>query len=99
MFARLANDSRRLGVLRGVQTSAAVAQAIKDANAALDITVGTQIAIGTSLTNAPASALVATLAAFNEGKAKPPASRSRWTSKLSSITCDRCCDAMGWMVE
>ena len=63
-----------LNVLRGVQVSAAVAQAIKDANAGLNITVGTKIDIGTSLTNAQVSALVSTLAGFNEGKTKPPVS-------------------------
>jgi hypothetical protein len=63
-----------LNVLRGVQVNAAVKQAIIDANAALEVTVGAQIVIGTSLANAPASALVATLAGFNEGKTKPPVS-------------------------
>ena len=63
-----------LNVLRGVQVTAAVKQAIIDANAALAVTVGAQIVIGTSLANAPVSALVATLAGFNEGKTKPPAS-------------------------
>jgi hypothetical protein len=63
-----------LNVLRGVQASALVKQAIIDANAGIKIDIASKIEITTTLTNAQVSALVATLAGFNEGKTKPPAS-------------------------
>ena len=63
----------QLNILRGVQTSSAVNQAVTDAHAALRITLGTSITIGSSLSTARASALVSTLTSFNEGKTKPPA--------------------------
>lgn len=62
-----------LNVLRGVQASSQVNQAIADANAALVISLGSQITIGGSLASSQASALVTALAAFNDGKTKPPA--------------------------
>jgi hypothetical protein len=63
-----------LNVLRGVQASLQVNQAIADANAALEISLGSQITIGPSLASSQVSALVSTLTAFNEGKTKPPPS-------------------------
>jgi len=63
-----------LNVLRGVQASSQVDQAIADANAALEITLGSPITIGPSLASAQASTLVDALTAFNEGKTKPPPS-------------------------
>ena len=63
----------QLNILRGVQASPAVNQAVTDANAALQITLGTHITIASSLSTARASALVTTLTSFNEGKTKPPA--------------------------
>lgn len=62
-----------LNVLRGVQASAPVMQAITDANAAIRITLGSQITIATSLNPSRLSALITALTAFNEGKTKPPA--------------------------
>ena len=63
----------QLNLLRGVQASSAVNQAVTDAHAALQITLGTPITISSSLSTARASALVSTLTSFNEGKTKPPA--------------------------
>jgi len=62
----------QLNLLRGVQASSAVNQAVSDANAALQITLGTPITIASSLSTARASALVSALTSFNEGKTKPP---------------------------
>jgi hypothetical protein len=63
----------QLNLLRGVQASSAVNQAVTDAHAALQITLGTPTTIASSLSTARASALVSTLTSFNEGKTKPPA--------------------------
>ena len=62
-----------LNVLRGVQPNAQVLQAMIDANAAIQIALGTQIALTSALTPAQLSALVNTLTAFNEGKTSVPA--------------------------
>ena len=67
-----------LNVLRGVQPPAQVAQAIADADAGIAIIIGGQgqIQLASTLTKAQLSALVNTLAAFNEGKLKGPATPS-----------------------
>ena len=62
-----------LNVLRGVQPDAPVLQAMADANVALQITLGAQITLTSALTPAELSAMVKTLAAFNEGKTSVPA--------------------------
>jgi hypothetical protein len=93
-------------VLRGVQPSAAVQQAIADANAALDISAGSPIEISAALTTNEMSALADVLAAFNDGKTKPPAPPSTVdlgivetigsAIELESISCDpstRCANA------
>ena len=62
-----------LNVLRGVQPTAQVQQAMAGANAALQIGLGGQIALTTALRPADLSPLVNTLSAFNEGKTDSPA--------------------------
>jgi hypothetical protein len=62
-----------LNVLRGVQPSDAVAQAIADANAGITIAVGTNLVISTTLTTAQVGELVNTLGSFNAGKTARPA--------------------------
>ena len=57
-----------LNVLRGVQPTAQVVQAMAEANAALQIGLGAQIALTTALDPSALSLLVNTLSAFNEGK-------------------------------
>ena len=57
-----------LNVLRGVQPTTSVLQAMTAANAALEITVGAQISLTTALDAAALSLLVNTLSDFNEGK-------------------------------
>ena len=61
-----------LNILRGVQPPAQVSQAIADANATIQITIGGagEIRLATTLTSKQISALVKTLTAFNEGKLK-----------------------------
>ena len=74
-----------LNVLRGVQASPAVTQAMLDANAGIQITVGAQITVATALTTSQLSALVATLSAFNEGKTKPPSTPSAVDIQIAEI--------------
>ena len=63
-----------LNVLRGVQPSAAVQQAIADADAGIHITgAGANLQITTTLSASSLSALVDALSAFNSGKTKPAA--------------------------
>ena len=62
-----------LNVLRGVQPNAQILQAMTDANGAFQIALGAQITLTSVLTPAELSALVMTLAAFNEGKTSVPA--------------------------
>lgn len=62
-----------LNILRGVQASPDVLQAVSDANAAIQIATGPPMSITSSLSTAEQSALVLVLSNFNEGKAKPPA--------------------------
>jgi hypothetical protein len=61
-----------LNVLRGVQPTAEVQQALAQANAALQISLGAQIALTTALDPSTLSSLVNTLSAFNEGKTDSP---------------------------
>ena len=62
-----------LNVLRGVQPTAEVLEAMAEANAALQISLGAQIALTTALGPPDLSSLVNTLSAFNEGKTDRPA--------------------------
>ena len=57
-----------LNVLRGVYPTTQVMQAIAQGNAALQISLGAQIALTTALDPSALSSLVNTLSAFNEGK-------------------------------
>jgi hypothetical protein len=87
-----------LNVLRGVQPSPQVMQAMADANAGIQITVGAQITVASALTTSQLSALVNALSAFNEGKTKPPETPSSvgiqvvetlgQYIELTAITCD-----------
>lgn len=62
-----------LNILRGVQATSSVLQAIADANGAIQIDAGPPIAMTTTLDASALSVLVDVLAAFNEGRPKPPA--------------------------
>jgi hypothetical protein len=62
-----------LNVLRGVQPTAEVLDAMAEANAALQISLGAQIALTTAIGPSDLSSLVNTLSAFNEGKIALPA--------------------------
>ena len=89
-----------LNILRGVQPPAKVLQALADANAGIQITLGSagQIQLATTLSATRASALVKTLTAFNEGKLKGPATPTSASLgiresipadlEVSSIGCD-----------
>ena len=62
-----------VNVLRGVQPSAQVLQAMADANAAIQIALGARIALTSVLPSPALGALVNTLTVFNEGKTNPAA--------------------------
>ena len=64
-----------MNILRGVQPTSAVSQAVASANAGIQITVDEtgEIELGTTLNPTTLSALVNTLTSFNEGKLKLPA--------------------------
>ena len=66
----------QLNILRGVQPSAAVLQAIAQAHVAIQIAVSGQIQVTTSLSPAQLSGITNTLSAFNEGKIKLAATPS-----------------------
>ena len=95
-----------LNVLRGVQPTAQVVQAMAEANAVLQIGLGAQIALTTALDPSALSLLVNTLSAFNEGKTSSPATPLSVDvdmvelvgslAELTSISCapaDRCSGA------